>query len=308
MCNSGAGLEASEPIRTCKVCSVARPRTVDYWYRDKNSPDGLEYTCKVCRLEAKNAKNASNRASGIRQPVSAARMRERLARGSLRKSSAKPRRSIEDKAATDALCRLITAASLPSTSINYAQATAKHLAMNLADLVALVIDHGDQGLTLSSIILLPEAFEIAIRYSEDAKVLLPATYGCTWGPELIRYALPTPSTAAHTMATTYGNTPAVATPGDIDQALATYAHSRCTTIKSLSEWLGVRCPVKTQHGWYDPVARAERLEEINAMIRGRFPEQYYACHQAPQSMPTPSPEPTGEGVLDLQLLMESLAA
>lgn len=34
--------------RLCKSCGNTYPRTVEYWYKDRNEPDGLSFYCKEC--------------------------------------------------------------------------------------------------------------------------------------------------------------------------------------------------------------------------------------------------------------------
>lgn len=45
--------------KLCSQCSNIYPRTSEFFWKDNRSPDGLDYTCKVC--------NKKNRGSPIRR-------------------------------------------------------------------------------------------------------------------------------------------------------------------------------------------------------------------------------------------------
>lgn len=52
---------STEGLRQCPVCKELKPRTSDFFYRDRKSPSGLQYYCKECRSESASKYAKDNR-------------------------------------------------------------------------------------------------------------------------------------------------------------------------------------------------------------------------------------------------------
>lgn len=261
-----AGYAVAEvTTRTCRVCSNAFPLTADYFPRDKTQPAGLYYTCKPCARERRNAANRA-RAASPRTPGSpSVTHTPRLARkGTQRDTALAHQRSA--RKAFRSLCKVARSAACIQHYVDRRHATAAKLAEYITDLVALVLEHGDRGLTLSDLRLLPEAFETALRYSEGHPAPLGVDHQDTWGPTLVTFHLPRPTREAYAFAREHGTVSAIIDPADVDTELAVAVHGRVVGIQSLCVALGVPCPVSSVHRWTDAVAQKAAIERLMRMV------------------------------------------
>lgn len=259
MCDHSADVAVAEvTTRTCRVCSKALPLTADYFPRDRTQPAGLYYTCKPCLRARRNAAN-------LARPKTPSASRGPRKSTYVARDTALARKRSANKAFRS-LCKIGYSAACVQHYVSRRHATAAHLAAYVTDLVALVIEHGDRGLTLSDITLLPEAFEIALRYAEGHSAPLGVDHRNTWGPTLVTFRLPRPSLEAYALARERGSVSAVIDPADVDTELAAAVHGRFVGIQSLSVALGVPCPVSSVHGWRSAQAQKAAVERLMRMV------------------------------------------
>jgi hypothetical protein len=261
-----AGSSAAEvTTRTCRVCSNAFPLTADYFTRDKTQPAGLYYTCKPCARERRNAANRARRASDRERGASPRTRRSPRGTAASPADTALARQRAASKAFRS-LCKVARSAACVQHYVGRRHATAAKLAEYITDLVALVLEHGDRGLTLSDLRLLPEAFETALRYSEGHPAPLGVDHRDTWGPTLVTFHLPRPTREAYALAREHGTVSAIVDPADVDTELAAAVHGRIVGIQSLCVALGVPCPVSSVHSWTDAVAQKAAIERLMRMV------------------------------------------
>lgn len=268
MCDHPADVAAAEvATRTCRVCSKAFPLTANFFTVDKTQPAGLFYTCKPC---ARARRNAANHARGVtpRIPGSpSVTYTPRLARkGTYHASDTALARQRSARKAFRSLCKVARSAACVQHYVDRRHATAAKLAEYITDLVALVLEHGDRGLTLSDLRLLPEAFETALRYSEGHPAPLGVDHQDTWGPTLVTFHLPRPTREAYAFAREHGTVSAIIDPADVDAELAAAVHGRVVGIQSLCVALGVPCPVSSVHSCTDAVAQKAAIERLMRMV------------------------------------------
>ena len=218
--------------RVCNRCGEAKPRTLEHWYREKQSPDGLGYACRPCERARANTRNMRKRVAQGRPAVTPQAIRRERER---QKRHLAPLRS---------LIRIANTAAHLQLTLSNQRNELETLAAEVTSLVAIAIEHSTEGVHRSAVTITPEAFEIALRYaSGDSEVFTehrcaPPLPNHPRG-QLVRYSTPVATPEAIALHQRYGRVPAIPDNMAVNQSLAMEASLLGVSIRSRSHRLGL---------------------------------------------------------------------